>query len=310
VVLKLQQTKPIHTQADTAWKQILDVYFKNFVDYCLPDLSRLIDWSRAWSSLDKELQSISKNNLAGKRLLDKLMKVYLLDGKEQWILVHIEVQGKPEETFPNRMLTYNYRLYDKYEKSIVSCAILTDDNKKWRPNHCKVGFAGSYLSLDYLVIKLIDYRDKLVELDASSNSFASVIFAQLKAIEARFKPDEYRKKIKFSLTKRLYEKGFSRDEICDLYRFIDWLIGLPEPLELEYLNEVHELEGVKQMPYISTAERLGMKLGAEQNAIKIAIGMLEEGFDRDLIARLTGLGKEKIDSLSKSEETSDWEVIE
>ncbi len=301
--MKLEKPKKLRNESDTAWKQILDIYFKNCIDYCLPDLSKLVDWSRPWSSLDKELQSISKDNEAGKRLLDKLIKVYLLSGKEQWILVHIEVQGKPEASFPNRMLTYNYRLYDKYQKSIVSCAILTDDNKEWRPSNCKVGFAGSYLSLDYLVIKLIDYQSKRAELDASSNPFASVIFTQLAALEAKAKPDEQRKKIKFSLTKRLYEKGFTRNEVCDLYRFIDWLIGLPKSLELQYLNEVYELEEEKKMPYISRAEKFGIEKGRKQGKaegkFEVAEHLLIEGIKLALIKKTTGIPLEKLIALQK-----------
>src|SRR5262245_3483622 len=115
-----------HSEQDTAWKDILDCYFKDFVHYCLPDLSVLIDWSKPIIPLDKELQSITKDS--GKRLLDKLFKVFLKDGHERWILVHIEIQGKKEEDFAKRMFTYAYRVWDKYQQVLVSCAILTDAN--------------------------------------------------------------------------------------------------------------------------------------------------------------------------------------
>jgi hypothetical protein len=39
------------------------------------------------------------------------LKFYLKDGKEQWILIHLEVQGKKEEDFPKRMFTYGYRIF-------------------------------------------------------------------------------------------------------------------------------------------------------------------------------------------------------
>lgn len=47
-----------------------------------------------------------------------------------------------------------------------------------------------------------------------------------------------------------------------LYQFIDWLICLPETLELEYLlHAVSELEEAENMRYITSAERLGYKKG-------------------------------------------------
>src|ERR1700733_9613030 len=95
---------------------------------------------------------------------------------------------------------------------------------------------------------------------------ASVILMQLAAIEAKNKPDEERKQVKLALTKRLYEKGFDRKAVINFYRFIDWLIGLPKPLELEYLNDVHKLEELNKMAYISSVERFGMEKGIEQVA--------------------------------------------
>jgi len=37
------------------------------------------------------------------RYVDKLVKVYQRDGKEEWILVHVEVQGYHDKLFPARM---------------------------------------------------------------------------------------------------------------------------------------------------------------------------------------------------------------
>ena len=282
-------------ESDTAWKEILDAYFKDCIEYCLPELSALINWQKSFVSLDKELQAITKGTTSGKRLLDKLFKVHLKDGREQWVLIHIEVQGKPDDEFAKRMFTYGYRIYDKYQQPIVSCAILTDDHKEWRPHHYEVGLAGSYLSSEFLVIKLIDYRNKRKELEASMNPFASVILVQLAALEAKSKPDEQRKQVKFALTRRLYEKGFSKKEVCNLYKFIDWLIGLSKPLELEYLNEVYELEESKKMAYISNAEKFGIEKGIK----KVAEQSLEQGLKPAVIKKITGLSLAQIKLLQQ-----------
>lgn len=314
-------------ESDTAWKEILDTYFKDFIDYCLPELSKLIDWSRPWTFLDKELQAITKGTKVGKQLLDKLVKVFLKNGQEQWILVHIEIQGTPENDFPKRIFTYHYRIFDKYQQPVVSCVVLTDKNKNWRPDHYKVGLAGSYLSSEFLVIKLIDYRNKQAELETSTNIFANVILAQLAALDIQRKPAEERKHVKFALTKRLYEKGFNKKEISNLYKFIDWLIGLPKPLELEYMNKVYELEEDKKMTYITSAERLGIEKGRKEGVQKgiqkgmqkgmqkgiqkgiqkgrkeiiekVAKHLLEDGAKLTYVKKVTGLSLPKIKALQK-----------
>jgi len=289
----------IRNQSDVAWKEILDAYFKDFVEYCLLELYELINWKKQWNSLDKELQAITKGADAGKRLLDKLFKVFLKDGREQWVLVHLEVQGKQDDDFPKRMFTYGYRIYDKYQKPIVSCAILTDEAKNWRPTSYRVGLIGSYLSADYLVVKLIDYQNKVKELEVSTNPFASVILAQLAALESKRKPDDERKQVKFALTRRLFDKGFKKAEVVNLYKFIDWLIGLSGPLELEYINEVYELEEATKMAYISNAERFGMEKGIIQGKLEVARHMLEEGIKPAVIERTTGFSSAKIKKLQR-----------
>jgi hypothetical protein len=254
-------TQKIVSNADSAWKDVLDVFLKDFIDFCFPQLSTLIDWSRGWEFLDKELQAITKNELTGTRLVDKLVKVFLKNGQEQWVLIHCEVQGKRDEQFPKRMFVYSYRLYDKFQRPIISCAILTDESKSWRPCSFEIGMAGARLNIDYLVIKLIDYQGQEAQLETETNPFASVILVQLAALKAKKQPDEERSQVKFVLTKRLYEKGFNKIQVQNLYRFIDWLIALPKPLELDYLEKIYALEEVKKMSYISTAEQLGMEKG-------------------------------------------------
>jgi hypothetical protein len=59
-----------------------------------------------------------------------------LDKEPALVLCHVEVQNQYEVVFPNRMYSYNYRLRDRYNCSIVSLAILGDemnpDGMNWK----------------------------------------------------------------------------------------------------------------------------------------------------------------------------------
>jgi predicted transposase/invertase (TIGR01784 family) len=184
---------------------------------------------------------------------------------------------------------------------LISCAILTDARRNWRPNEYQIGFDDSYLYFKFITIKLLDYQAQKTELENSSNPFASVILVQLAAIESKSKSPEQRKNVKFALTKRLYEKGFSKQKIDYLYRFIDYLIGLPCELEVNYLESVYKLEEMFKMPYVTSAERFGMEKGREEGRdeakVEDARAMLHEGFDPVLIAKITKLPIEKIKQL-------------
>ncbi len=62
----------------------------------------------------------------------------------------------------------------------------------------------------------------------------------------------------------MYDKGYQKQDILNLYSFIDWVIQLPEPLAIEYNNEVLKFEEEQNMAYITTAERLGFQRGREE----------------------------------------------
>lgn len=54
----------------------------------------------------------------------------------------------------------------------------------------------------------------------------------------------------------------------DLYRFIDWLMRLPEDLEQTCFQEIRAFEEEQRMPYITIAERIGEERGIQQGEEK------------------------------------------
>lgn len=49
-----------------------------------------------------------------------------------------------------------------------------------------------------------------------------------------------------------------------LFRFIDWIMWLPEALEKRYYQEIVQVEEEAKMPFMTIAERIGMEKGLEQ----------------------------------------------
>ena len=127
---KIRQTllKKLRHDIDSPWKDVIDLYFKEFMIFFYPDIARDIDWSKAPIFMDKELSKITTDAKTGIRYVDKLVKVWRKNGEETWVLLHIEVQGQPQDIFPERMFTYATRLRDRYQLMVVSMAILADDD--------------------------------------------------------------------------------------------------------------------------------------------------------------------------------------
>jgi hypothetical protein len=69
-------------QADSPWKEALERYFPHFMAFFFPIAHATIDWQRDWTFLDKELEQIVRDAELGRRLVDKLVQVWVLMGKK------------------------------------------------------------------------------------------------------------------------------------------------------------------------------------------------------------------------------------
>jgi hypothetical protein len=82
---------PRQPDADSAWKQVLQVLLPDFLALVHVELHAAIDWDQPVTPLDKELQAVTRRGRKGRRDVDVLVSVRRRDGQEQWLLVHVEV---------------------------------------------------------------------------------------------------------------------------------------------------------------------------------------------------------------------------
>jgi len=119
---------------DNPWKDVLEHFFHHFLAFFFPEAHAAIDWARNYESLDKELQQIVSESELGLRLADKLFKVWLKDGQEAWILIHVEIQNERDPGFAERMFVYNYRIYDRHRQPVISLAVTLTGSWSFRKN--------------------------------------------------------------------------------------------------------------------------------------------------------------------------------
>ena len=218
------------------------------------------------------------------------------------ILITIEIQASKEEEFSKRMFVYHYRIFDRFKIPVTSIAVLADDSPSWHPKPFQYGMWGSQMGLNYLSTKLLDYKTNWTYLEKEDNPFAIVVMAHLKALDTN-KDNSLRKQWKFELTKLLYEKGYSKKEVLNLYSFIDWVLSLPVELEEIFLQELNIYEKEKKMPYVTNAERIGEKRGDKNRLLAIIANAKQEGLSPEQTARITGLDTELVKKIMNNEET-------
>jgi Domain of unknown function (DUF4351) len=295
-----------NAEFDSPWKSMIELYFRPFMQFYFPAIEAEIDWTYPPKFLDQELQKIVRDGEIGKRYADKLVQVRSVKGKEMLIVLHIEVQSQQEAIFPNRMLTYNYRLRDRYNCTIVSLALLGDDSPTWRPNSFQDSHWGCTIAFEFPMVKLLDYKDDWEALENNENPFAIVTMAHLKTKETHNDPAA-RKTWKFRLTMMLYDRGYKKQDILSLYNFLDFMMTLPESLSQQFDTELEAFEETKKMKYVTTIERRaearGLKLGESRKVRSIVQRQLTHRFGElqdALLTTLDGLSIDDLDQLSES----------
>lgn len=126
----------------------------------------------------------------------------------------------------------------------------------------------------------------------------------LKAQETKSSPTA-RKQWKLALIERLYERGYDRSAIINLFKFVDWLLILPEDAKKRFGRNLeltrrsgrcHTLPvlnrtSVEQIGYdrgVKEAEQRSRELLSDRER-SIALNMLRENLDLETIVRITGL---------------------
>ena len=270
---------PSDSDYDSPWKEAINRYFGDFMAFFFPDGHAEIDWTRGYTSLDRELQRIVPKAEIGRRTVDSLMRVYLRSGKEAWVMVHVEVQSQVDASFPERMYIYNYRLYDRYHNRVASLAVLGDDDPTWRPSEFSYTLLGCRETLAFPIVKLLDYPARGAALIASGNPFGVLTAAHL-ASQATQRNLGARYDAKLGLILSLYRHGYGRKAILELFRFLDWLLVLPEDLDNRLQEEVAQFEKEQGMPYISSFERIARRKGLEQGLQEGLQQGLEQGLEQ------------------------------
>jgi len=148
---------------------------------------------------------------------------------------------------------------------------------------------GCTMAIRFPVVKLLDYRSDVEQLETAQNPFASVVLAHLKTQETRADPGG-RRTWKLRLIKSLYDRALDGTQVRLLFKFLDSIIVLPRELEKALSLDLAEFERERMMPYVSSIERIAREEGkiegkAEAN-VKTLLRLLTKRFQVALPAEV------------------------
>lgn len=265
---------------DSPWKDAVQHEFPAFLEFYFPDIHRQIEWSSGYAFLDQELRAIVREAERGRRVVDLLAQVRRMDGTETWVYIQIEIQTQRDPELPRRVFVYHYRLFDRYEAPVASLVVLADPLSGWRPNEYRYELFGCEVRFRFPTVKLADYAERLDELLIHPNPFGLVTAAHL--LTQRTKGDtEARYLAKRRLVRLLYERGWNKQRVLDLFFIIDCLLYVPEELTRRLWQEITAWEEEDhRMRYVSSFERLLKTEGEARGEARRGAILLERLLER------------------------------
>jgi hypothetical protein len=277
------------TDFDGAGKAAIEAFLPDCLARLFPEEHALIHWPAGYTLLDAELQQLTPGAERGRRAADTLVQVRLRAGEETWILVHLEIQHQRDADFADRMFTSYARIRDRFKHRVTSLAILGDDAAAWRPDTLHEQVLRFVVECRFPTVKVLDYRSRWAELEASANLFAAVAMAHPRALETRGGANR-RRQAKFALERRLDDLGDDRERILSLFRFTDWLMMLPAAAETAFRADVRRFGEERQMPHVTSTERMALNEGLSEG--------LREGLEEALLLKFGGAGRPLVEGLA------------
>ncbi len=269
-------------QYDSPWKDALEYFLPEFMAIYFHGAHAAIDWRSGYTFLDQELRQVVRDAEAGARRVDKLVRVKRLEGGHQLVYIHIEVQGYRDASLAQRIFTYNYRLFDRYQCPVASLVVLADDSPGWKPSQFGYDIFGCRVGIEFPVVKLLDWQDQIETLLTNPNPFALVTAAHLMTQATRHdSPSRYAAKRK--LVRLLYERDWEKEAVIKLLAVIDWMMHLPPFLEKQLWDEIMAIEEEDHMRYVMSFERLAedrVKKEERSAFVEVIKGQLSQRFDQ------------------------------
>jgi len=265
---------------DSPWKEALVKNLPQFFEFFFRHIFDDVDWTREARFLDKELQAIAprRNKKAGPRVVDSLVELQRVSAPPAWVLAHIEVQAQKVAQFEKRMFLYHARILERYDKRVCSLAVLADSNPGWRPSSFQESLWGTETEFRFPASKLTDFREKLPELEKSTNPFGLLVASTLHAQSTK-QSSNVRRRAKFRMVRQLFKSGLGKKEVQEFLKLVDWVLQLSPEQTTIFDEELIELEKETDMPYITSFERKGLEQGLEKGRLEGRLFALLDALD-------------------------------
>ncbi|MFD1361212.1 Rpn family recombination-promoting nuclease/putative transposase [Lentibacillus salinarum] len=291
-----EQTKTSeYTKHDLLFKELIQTFFKEFIDIFFSDVHRHIDY-HDMTFLSEEVHTDLHDGKT--RRLDIIVETKL-KGEGSVIIVHVEPQSYGQPDFHERMFHYYSLLYNKYRKPIVPIAVFSYDEKRYEQDAFTIEFPFFHvLTFNFLTLELRkkNWRDYI----ESDNPAAAALLSKMGYT------NQERIEVKKEFLRMLVRMPLNPAKENMIYGFFESYLKLNEKEEAKLHEELGKMEdGEKVMELTISYEEKGKKEGRKEGRIEgeqaakqeVAVEMLRKGVSIEFIAEVTHLEQVEIEKL-------------
>ena len=175
--------------------------------------------------------------------------------------------------------------------------VLADLRPGWHPEE-DVFQVGTFESrLKFPVCKLIDRLG--VEWHDDHTLPVLLARAQIEALRTAGDP-EGRYRAKWLLVRGLYDLGYNAQQVREIFRLIDWMMHLRIDLETQFERDLAEFEEEREMPYVTSVERIAEARGGEARVVLSLLGEVCGSVPKEYEDRVRKLTSEQLEQLAKA----------
>ncbi|MCK6436708.1 DUF4351 domain-containing protein [Rivihabitans pingtungensis] len=120
------------------------------------------------------------------------------------------------------------------------------------------------------------------QLYSNPNPFALVTLAHL-LTQATRQDMNARFTAKWKLVQLLYQRGWDKQQVIDLFSVLDWMMRLPEQLKRSLWHNIEVLEEQEKMRYVTSVEQIGIEKGLLQGMQQGMVQGMQQGMQRGLM---------------------------
>ena len=287
---------------DILWKGMIEEVIEDLLLFVEPEIGKELDLGRGFQFMDKELAEMypEPTKPANTKVVDKLVKVFLRDGAERHILIHLEVQGKKEKAFARRMFEYYIRIFSKHDCPVAAIAIFTGRSGNKMPGCYEDRCLWMRTRYEYKTVSITDYSDEVLR--ASTNPFAAVMMVTKEGLLKLKGTDEERDNLLFEqkmlMVRLLKEKLaiFGERKTRAIIAFLNNYVVFRKPENnYKFVEQTDEIIGKKdtmgifeQLAEIRHQE--GREEGVEETKVEIVRSLLTKTeFSLGKIADIAGV---------------------